>query len=166
MEEEKLKLRYQLSRKFDELGDDARSELLQALSRAEKRITLSTILGHWKEILILALVVSFLVVYQHTVNLQKDIVEQKAQLSVQTNLKNLDSSLEKVNESIGKIYPAMEKQANALSTQRKELQRLSDNVKLIPKEEFKQKSDKLEVSELSNEMLKLGYPNSVIKDDR
>lgn len=147
---------------LDNLEEEAKDHIQEALKTAEQKITVSTIQAHWREILIVFLIITFVFMWNRMNNA---VAELKAKQSTFESLKKID----KIDETLKVVaehqqdYPRLDGIVNQLDAARQQIKVLDAKITLMGKDKFRADASKLSIDQLSQEFFTLGYPNTVVK---
>lgn len=148
---------------IDRLEDDAKIRVQEALKRAENTITLSTILSHWKEIVIVCLLIGAWIMYQRMDSAKRELATKNETFNQLQKISKIDETLKKVQENQDTVYPQIDATVQQIEAARAQLRDLNKKIEIANQNAYRAAAQKLNIDELSADLNSLGYPNKVVK---
>ena len=152
---------YGLSKKVDALSEEAKADLVQALKNAENKVTVSTIVSQWREILIVILIASALILYWRMNSAQTALKTKEETFNRLEKIDKIDSTLKGVEDNQKNLYPQIDANIQGIEQTRAQINALSKKIDLIGRPVYREQARSLTVDQLSEELNKLGYSNVV-----
>jgi uncharacterized protein YpmB len=151
--------KYGLDKWAAEMSVDAKARLTDALKNAENKVTVGTVISHWREIIILALIVGSLFLYWRMNSAQVELKTKQETFNRLEKIDKIDETLKSVNENIKTLYPQIDDNVKGLDKTRQQLGILTKKIdSTIP---VKPVYRDLSAQQVSDELSKLGYKTTV-----
>lgn len=153
--------KYGLKKTFQNLEDDAKEEVRAALKRAEEKLTFGTIISHWREIVILALLVAGVFFWQRWQSTQKELTTKQETFDRLQKIDAIDDKLKQVEQHQQETIPKIDQTVMQIEAARSQINKLEKKIKTPSQAQFQSEAKKQTPEELSKSFSDMGYPNEV-----
>ena len=155
--------KYGIKRTWDSLTEDAKAEVSEALQRAEQKITFGTILSHWREILIMGLVIGSIVMWQMWHSTKAELTAKEETFNRLGKIEDIDKSLKEVQIRQDEVYPKIDETIRQIEAARGQINILEKKIKAPVQSQYQAASNKMSLEDLSKDFTSLGYVNQIVK---
>ena len=155
--------KYGIKRNWDQLTEDAKAEVTEALQRAEQKITFGTIASHWREIVIMGLVIGSIVMWQMWHSTRAELAAKEETFNRLGKIEDIDKSLKEVQTRQDEVYPKIDETIRQIEAARGQINILEKKIKAPVQSQYQAAANKMSLEDLSKDFTSLGYVNQIVK---
>ena len=156
--------KYNISAAASALSEEAKTDIIAALKRAESRITPSTVISHWRELVISLLVISVFVMYYRMQAATTELATKNETYNRLVKIDGIDSTLKTVTDNQKNLYPQMDTTIKQLESVQSQLRTQAAQLKVVSQAQSRKAAGDLTAEELAKGLSLMGYPITVTKE--
>jgi hypothetical protein len=156
--------KYKIGWHLSDLTEEAKVGIFEAIKAAEQRVTAQTVLSHWKEIFLVILIISVVIMNYRMRSAQTELEVKNETYNRLQKIDAIDSTLKSVQDNQKNLYPQMDATVQGLENARAQLKTLNTKISTITQSQSREAASKLGIEELSKELTVLGYPNKIVRE--
>lgn len=159
-DERKLK-EYGLKRTIKDLPDEIGEEIMDALHRAEAKLTPKTIAASWREILIVVLIIASVFLWWRWNENAKALATAQELAARVKIIEKIDAQLTDMKKREELMYPELKERISAVDSNLIGVRKQIRAIRIPDPKEYQAQSSKMSLEEISKDLSDMGYPNEV-----
>ena len=152
---------YGLRYTFSNIPAELHQDLIEALQRAEKRLTPQTVIHSWREILIVVLIIASVFFFWRWNENAKALATAQELAARVKIVEQIEAKLDDMKKREELLYPELRERISSVDANLAGVRKQIKAIKIPDPKDYQAQAQRKTLDEISRSLLELGYPNEV-----